>query len=147
MSNKQYLGIIGGNDNHFTEFIRFEAPNMDIAKSICFAQAHCFYSQYDKAFDEEGNENFFCQTMLYDEMKGHGEHFPESDQFEVLPFRFQSLSPDLLIESLGEPLQGNSYSIEADKNGIWWITHKAVGSGEPLKQWLTGKPDFSNGTL
>jgi hypothetical protein len=40
-----------------------------------------------------------------------------------------------LIKSLGEPVEGNEYIIK-HINGEWWIEHKEVGSGEPLKQWL-----------
>jgi hypothetical protein len=45
---------------------------------------------------------------------------------------------DDLIKNLGRAEKGNEYIIEPDKNGNWWITHKHVGSGEPLMQWLTG---------
>jgi hypothetical protein len=40
-----------------------------------------------------------------------------------------------LIESLGEPIEGNEYIIKPI-DGEWWIEHKEVGSGEPLKQWI-----------
>jgi hypothetical protein len=40
-----------------------------------------------------------------------------------------------LIKSLGEPIEGNEYIIKPVKCE-WWIEHKEVGSGEPLKQWL-----------
>jgi hypothetical protein len=41
-----------------------------------------------------------------------------------------------LIESLGTCQDGNDYEINADKSGEFWITHKVMGSGEPLKQWI-----------
>jgi len=43
---------------------------------------------------------------------------------------------DKLIKSLGDCLEGNEYEIVPDKDGRWWINHKVVGSGEPLKQWI-----------
>ena len=39
-----------------------------------------------------------------------------------------------LISSLGEPYKDNEYKVKPDDNGVWWIEHKHVGSGEPLKQ-------------
>jgi len=50
------------------------------------------------------------------------------------------LNADELIKSLGKPDIDNEYIIKPDKNGIWWLEHKHVGSGEPLRQWLTGNP-------
>lgn len=41
-----------------------------------------------------------------------------------------------LSSSLGECVEGNDYEIVADKDGSFWINHKEVGSGEPLKQWI-----------
>ena len=41
-----------------------------------------------------------------------------------------------LISTLGEPINDNGYVIEPDDDGVWWITHKHVGSGEPLFQWI-----------
>ena len=52
-----------------------------------------------------------------------------------------SLPPEKLIESLGECAKDNEYEIASSSEGRWWIIHKEVGSGEPLKQWLTGKPE------
>lgn len=52
-----------------------------------------------------------------------------------------SLTADALIKTLGEPIKENIYLIKPDKSGRWWIEHKHVGSGEPLAQWLTGKPN------
>ena len=52
----------------------------------------------------------------------------------------KSLNADELINSLGTPDVENEYIVKPDKDGTWWIKHKHVGSGEPLKQWLTGKP-------
>lgn len=52
------------------------------------------------------------------------------------------LPADKLIESLGEPSEGNEYTIKPNKDGQWWIEHKVVGSGEPLRQFLLGKPGF-----
>ena len=52
----------------------------------------------------------------------------------------KSLNADELINSLGAPDIDNEYIIKPDKHGKWQIEHKHVGSGEPLKQWLTGKP-------
>jgi len=43
-----------------------------------------------------------------------------------------------LSSSLGECVEGNDYEIVADKDGRFWINHKVVGSGEPLKQWIDG---------
>jgi hypothetical protein len=44
-------------------------------------------------------------------------------------------SIEKLLTSLGEPVDGNEYEIK-NHNGEWWIDHKAIGSGEPLSQWL-----------
>lgn len=44
----------------------------------------------------------------------------------------------LLESSLGECVEGNDYEVVADKDGSFWINHKEVGSGEPLKQWIDG---------
>ena len=52
----------------------------------------------------------------------------------------KSLNADELINSLGTPDVYNEYIVKPDMDGTWWIEHKHVGSGEPLKQWLTGKP-------
>ena len=52
----------------------------------------------------------------------------------------KSLNADELIHSLGIPNVDNEYLIKPDNQGKWHIEHKHVGSGEPLKQWLTGKP-------
>lgn len=41
-----------------------------------------------------------------------------------------------LIESLGEAISDNEYSLKPDENGQWWLTHKHVGSGEPFEQFL-----------
>ena len=40
-----------------------------------------------------------------------------------------------LSSSLGE-VEGNAYEVVFDKDGKFWISHKEVGSGEPLKQWI-----------
>lgn len=42
-----------------------------------------------------------------------------------------------LSASLGE-VEGNKYEVVFDKDGQFWINHKEVGSGEPLKQWIDG---------
>ena len=42
-----------------------------------------------------------------------------------------------LSSSLGE-VKGNAYEVVFDKDGKFWINHKEVGSGEPLKQWIDG---------
>ena len=52
----------------------------------------------------------------------------------------KSLNADELVKSLGEPIKNNEYKLIADDSGVWWLEHKHIGSGEPLKQWLTGKP-------
>lgn len=52
----------------------------------------------------------------------------------------KSLNADELINSLGTPDVENEYIVKPDTDGTWWMEHKHVGSGEPLKQWLTGKP-------
>lgn len=46
----------------------------------------------------------------------------------------------LLIQSLGEPTKDNEYILKPDSDGVWWLTHKHVGSGEPLEQFLNAKP-------
>jgi len=51
----------------------------------------------------------------------------------------KSLTADELIKSLGTPELENEYILKPDKDGTWWIEHKHVGSGEPLKQWLTNR--------
>lgn len=43
--------------------------------------------------------------------------------------------PDLLHDSLGDHTAGNDYEITS-LSGERYITHKWVGSGEPLKQWI-----------
>ena len=40
-----------------------------------------------------------------------------------------------IVDSLGAPIEGNDYTIHTI-NGERWITHKEIGSGEPLKQWI-----------
>jgi hypothetical protein len=35
-------------------------------------------------------------------------------------------------------VEGNAYEVVFDKDGKFWINHKEVGSGEPLKQWIDG---------
>jgi hypothetical protein len=40
-----------------------------------------------------------------------------------------------IINSLGEPTAENKYSLKVI-NGEWWIEHDAVGSGQPVEQWL-----------
>jgi len=42
-----------------------------------------------------------------------------------------------LSKSLGEA-DGNDYEVVFDRDGQFWINHKVVGSGEPLKQWIDG---------
>lgn len=44
---------------------------------------------------------------------------------------------DDTINSLGECVEGNEYRIFPIA-GQWWIEHKHVGSGEPLRQFLGG---------
>lgn len=46
----------------------------------------------------------------------------------------------VLHDSLGSPVRTHSYEIVA-KEGEWWINHKQVGSGEPLKQWIIDEID------
>jgi len=41
----------------------------------------------------------------------------------------------LLSSSLGES-EGNIYEIVFEDDGQFWIYHKFVESGEPLKQWI-----------
>ena len=41
----------------------------------------------------------------------------------------------LLSLSLGEA-EGNTYEIVFEDDGQFWIYHKFVESGEPLKQWI-----------
>jgi hypothetical protein len=41
-----------------------------------------------------------------------------------------------LIKSLGTPDKVNTYSLKPDEDGVWWLSHDVVGSGEPLSQWL-----------
>lgn len=62
------------------------------------------------------------------------------EKFNYIPCFSKSLNADELITSLGTPDFDNEYILKPDKNRIWWVEHKHVGSGEPLKQWLTGKP-------
>lgn len=49
-----------------------------------------------------------------------------------------------LISTLGEPIKDNGYIIEPDDDGKWWITHKHVGSGEPLFQWINDNLNLLN---
>jgi hypothetical protein len=48
------------------------------------------------------------------------------------------MTPEIkaLIESLGEPADGNEYTIKPI-DGKWWIEHNNVCSSEPLEQWVT----------
>ena len=48
--------------------------------------------------------------------------------------------PDLLHDSLGDHTAGNDYEITS-LSGERYITHKWVGSGEPLKQWIKSEID------
>src|SRR5690606_16464883 len=46
-----------------------------------------------------------------------------------------------IVESLGEPINIHNHVFEirpytVEHKTEWWIFHKEVGSGEPLKQWL-----------
>lgn len=46
-----------------------------------------------------------------------------------------------ILESLGDPINIHNHAFEirpytVDHKTEWWIFHKEVGSGEPLKQWL-----------
>ena len=50
--------------------------------------------------------------------------------------------PDLLHDSLGDHTAGNDYEITS-LSGERYITHKWVGSGEPLKQWIKSEIDKS----
>ena len=40
-----------------------------------------------------------------------------------------------VINSMGEPTGDNEYLLHP-QDGVWYITHKHVGSGEPLEQFL-----------
>jgi hypothetical protein len=40
-----------------------------------------------------------------------------------------------LESSLGECSEGNKYEI-VPYEGVFWINHQVVGSGEPLSQWV-----------
>ena len=44
---------------------------------------------------------------------------------------------DKIIESLGEPCR-NEYILKPDETGTWWIYHRHLGSGEPVRDWLEG---------
>ena len=44
--------------------------------------------------------------------------------------------PVALHASLGVAEEGNEYEIKPEYKGAFWITHKGVGSGEPLTQWI-----------
>ena len=57
----------------------------------------------------------------------------------TIPAVVDTLPADDLIKSLGEAKESNEYILKTH-NGVWWLEHKHVGSGEPLKQWLTDKP-------
>ena len=49
--------------------------------------------------------------------------------------RAYSAGADEFIKSLGDPVENNIYLIKP-YNGEWWLEHKIVGSGEPLRQAL-----------
>lgn len=70
---------------------------------------------------------------------GFKEGFKQAQQLFLCSVS-KSLNADELINSLGTPDVENEYIVKPDKHGKWQIEHKHVGSGEPLKQWLTGKP-------
>ena len=63
----------------------------------------------------------------------------ELKQALTIPAVVDTLPADELIKSLGEATETNEYILKPH-NGVWWIEHKHVGSGEPLSQWLTDKP-------
>jgi len=88
----------------------------------------CFDSAIWKAKEllekEKTNAIEDYRTGRTDQQSGHGE----------------TLNADNLIKSLGTTDGHNEYKIKPDKDGEWWIEHNGIGSGEPLKQWLTGKP-------
>ena len=46
-----------------------------------------------------------------------------------------SAGADEFIKSLGDPVENNIYLIKP-YNQEWWLEHKIVGSGEPLRQAL-----------
>jgi hypothetical protein len=48
---------------------------------------------------------------------------------------------DSIVESLGDPINIHNHAFEirpytVEHKTEWWIFHKEVGPGEPLKQWL-----------
>ena len=48
---------------------------------------------------------------------------------------------DSIVESLGDPINIHNHAFEirpytVEHKTEWWIFHKEVSSGEPLKQWL-----------
>ena len=51
--------------------------------------------------------------------------------------RFDSISDvsSRLEDSLGECSEDNKYEI-VPYEGVFWINHQVVGSGEPLSQWV-----------
>ncbi len=85
---------------------------------------------------------------VFEDKKLHSNTYKEAcmdvlnkyEQQLSIPRVSKSLNADELITSLGTPDVENEYLIKPDKHGKWQIEHKHVGSGEPLKQWLTGKP-------
>ena len=87
-------------------------------------------------FDKDAQENL--PQHIKDKMKADREN-ARKKQLTIHSVS-KSLNADELIASLGMPDLDNEYIIKPDKYGKWQIEHKHVGSGEPLRQWLTGKP-------
>ena len=87
---------------------------------------------YDKDFQKVMNKLSSNYSWFFNE--------PLSDYYNQLlndTIRAtKEVNANELIKSLGEPVEGNEYTIKPDKDGIWYLDHNVVGSGEPLKQFL-----------
>ena len=103
-----------------------ERPSRDLAEQQLIDERKI----YDGTSIEERYHNLLEKYV--DHLESKAENLPISDV---------RLSANELIQSLGECKDGNAYKIEPSSEGRWWIIHKEIGSGEPLRQWLTNIPE------
>lgn len=83
-----------------------------------------YYQKRVKEFDTE--RIFELESLLESEKEMNAILTAEIEKYENVS--------DRLSKSLGE-VDGNAYEI-VFQDGRFWINHKEVGSGEPLKQWV-----------
>jgi len=109
---------------------------------------HCAYeglsqSYYDVVFDNmlDGTSTITSANgWKWDDEFDRIQHLSVNDVRAMLDEHAKCVLSDVsarLSSSLGE-VEGNAYDVVFDKDGKFWINHKEVGSGEPLKQWIDG---------